>query len=443
MPERQSSESVSTKTQRIAELARNMPQLVLTTLAHHIDHEWLKEAYRRTRKDGARGVDGQTAEEYAVRLDENLIALLNRFKAGTYKAPPVRRVHIPKGDGSKTRPIGVPTFEDKILQRAVVMILEAVYEQDFLECSYGFRPGRSAHLALETLWKGLMAPMWGGWVLEIDIQSFFDTMDHCQLRSFLDQRVRDGTVRRTIDKWLKAGVLEDGRVWRTEEGTPQGGVLSPLLANVYLHEVLDKWFATDVLPRMRGRAFMIRYADDAVLVFEREEDARRVLDVLPKRFGKYALGLHPEKTRLVRFQQPGRVDPRDVGNFDFLGFRHYWGKTRKGRWAVHRKTAPSRFTRALRNITLWCRRHRHLPVREQHHVLGRKMRGHYAYYGITGNSRRLAAYRYEVVHVWRKWLDRRSRRACMTWPRFFRVLARYPLAPAVLPHSIYRHVAKP
>ena len=227
MPERQSSESVSTKTQRIAELARNMPQLVLTTLAHHIDHEWLKEAYRRTRKDGARGVDGQTAEEYAVRLDENLIALLNRFKAGTYKAPPVRRVHIPKGDGSKTRPIGVPTFEDKILQRAVVMILEAVYEQDFLDCSHGFRPGRSAHRALETLWKGLMAPMWGGWVLEIDIQSFFDTMDHGQLRSFLDQRVRDGAIRRMIDKWLKAGVLENGRVWRTEEGTPQGGVLTP------------------------------------------------------------------------------------------------------------------------------------------------------------------------------------------------------------------------
>lgn len=435
MPESQSSESVSTKTQRIAELARKMPQLVLTTLAHHIDREWLKEAYRRTRKDGARGVDGQTAEEYAVRLDENLNALLDRFKTGTYKAPPVRRVHIPKGDGSKTRPIGVPTFEDKVLQRAVVMILEAIYEQDFLDCSYGFRPGRSAHLALETLWEGLMAPMWGGWVLEIDIQSFFDTMDHGQLRSFLDQRVRDGVIRRMIDKWLKAGVLEDGRVRRTEEGTPQGGVLSPLLANIYLHEVLDQWFTTEVLPRMRGRAFMIRYADDAVLVFEREEDARRVLDVLPKRFGRYALGLHPEKTRLVRFQQPGRVEPRDVGNFDFLGFRHFWGKTRKGRWAVHRKTAPSRFTRALRVITLWCRNHRHLPVREQHRELGRKMRGHYAYYGITGNSLRLARYRREVECVWYKWLGRRSRKARMSWERFRELLQRYPLPPARAIHS--------
>lgn len=413
-----------------------MPQLVLTTLAHHIDLEWLREAYRRTRKDGARGVDGQTAEEYAVSLDQNLIALLNRFKTGTYKAPPVRRVHIPKGDGTKTRPIGVPTFEDKVLQRAVAMILEAVYEQDFYDCSYGFRPGRSAHMALETLWKGLMAPMWGGWVLEIDIQSFFDTMDHGQLRKFLDQRVRDGVIRRTIDKWLKAGVLEDGRVWRSAEGTPQGGVLSPLLANVYLHEVLDKWFAKEVLPRMRGRAFMIRFADDAVLVFKREDDARRVREVLPKRFGKHALELNSEKTRLVRFQQPGRVDPRDVGNFDFLGFRHFWGRTRKGRWAVFRKTAPSRFTRALRAITLWCRSHRHLPVPAQHRELGRKVMGHYAYYGITGNSLRLARFRHEVERIWCKWLGRRSRAAAMTWEKFRELLKRYPLPPARAVHSV-------
>src|SRR5437016_11520960 len=226
MPERLSSESVSTKTRRIAELAKNMPQLVLTTLAHHIDHEWLKEAYRRTRKDGARGVDGQTAEEYAVRLDENLIALLNRFKAGTYKAPPVRRVHIPKGDGSETRPIGVPTFEDKVLQRAVVMILEAVYEQDFLDCSYGFRPGRSAHRALETLWQQTM-DMDGGWVVEVDIRKFFDTLDHARLRELLQLRVRDGVLLRLIGKWLNAGVLEDGSLTRPEAGTPQGGVISP------------------------------------------------------------------------------------------------------------------------------------------------------------------------------------------------------------------------
>jgi group II intron reverse transcriptase/maturase len=252
MNETPGSENISTKLQRIAELARQRSGVALTTLAHHIDTEFLGEAYRRTRKDGAAGVDGQTAKEYAAQLKVNLAALLDRFKSGEYRAPPVRRVHIPKGDGRTTRPIGIPTFEDKVLQRAVTMVLEAVYEQEFLECSYGFRPGRSAHQALQSAWKGLMR-MGGGWVLEIDIKSFFDTVDHGHLRSFLDQRVRDGVIRRMIDKWLKAGVLEDGRVSYPDEGTPQGGVLSPLLANVYLHEVLDKWFEKDVLPRMRGK----------------------------------------------------------------------------------------------------------------------------------------------------------------------------------------------
>jgi len=287
---------ISTKLQRIAELARQGPQMVFTTLAHHIDVELLREACRRTRKEGAVGVDQQPATEYATRLDENLQSLLERFHSGKYRAPPVRRVHIPKGDG-RTRPIGVPTFEDKILQRAVAMIMEAVYEQDFLGCSYGFRPGRSAHQALDALWNGLM-DLRGGWVLEVDIQSFFDTLDHRCLRNMLDQRVRDGVLRRMIDKWLKAGVLEAEAVTYPVEGTPQGGVISPLLANVYLHEVLDEWFERIVKPRLKGPAFLIRYADDFVMVFAAEGDARRVFDVLPKRFGKYGLTLHPEKTRL-------------------------------------------------------------------------------------------------------------------------------------------------
>src|SRR3954464_8509982 len=389
MPGTPSPDPISTRRQRIAELARQSPQAAFTTLAHHIDIDWLFEAYQRTRKDGAVGVDGQTAEDYAVDLEGNLRSLLDRAKSGHYQAPPARRVHIPKGAGPETRPIGIPTFEDKILQRAVAMILEAVYEQDFLDCSFGFRPGRSAHQALDALWHRLMEVR-GGWVLEIDIRKFFDTLDHRHLQAILRRRVRDGVLLKLIGKWLKAGVMEDGCLTHPESGSPQGGVVSPVLANAYLHEVLDEWFEGTVKPRLSGRASLIRYADDAVLVFEVEGDARRVLDVLPKRFGKYGLTLHPEKTRLVPF--PGRPPgsppgPREErpGTFDFLGFTHYWGRTLKGNWAVKRKTARGRFNRSLGSVRQWCREHRHLPVNEQWVALTRKLLGHFAYYGILGN----------------------------------------------------------
>ena len=302
-------DAVSTGCQRIAELAKQSPQMGFTSLNHHIDLHWLHEAYLRTRKDGAAGVDGQTAADYEANLQENLQSLLDRAKSGTYKAPPVRRVHIPKGTGGDTRPIGIPTFEDKVLQRAVVMVLEAVYEQDFYDCSYGFRPGRSAHQALASLWQQTMQ-INGGWILDVDIQKFFDTLDHAHLRELLRRRVRDGVLLRLIGKWLNAGVLEDGNLSYPDAGTPQGGVISPLLSNVFLHYVLDEWFEQVVKLHRKGRAFLIRYADDFVMGFACEEDARRVLDVLPKRFGKYGLTLHPDKTRLVPFQRPPRRSAR-------------------------------------------------------------------------------------------------------------------------------------
>jgi group II intron reverse transcriptase/maturase len=378
--------TVSTRLQRIAELARKQPTLVLTTLAHHIDLELLREAYRRTRKDGAPGVDGRTAADYEANLEENLGNLLEAFKSGTYRAPPVRRVHIPKGDGSKTRPIGIPTFEDKLLQRAVHMVLEAVYEPEFLDCSYGFRPGRSAHQALGALRQRLME-VGGGWVLEADIQGFFDALEHRVLREILDLRVRDGVLRRAIDKWLKAGVLEDGALRASEAGTPQGGVVSPLLANIYLHEVLDRWFARDVVPRLDGVAHLIRYADDFVIVFSSERDARRVLDVLPKRFGKHGLTLHPEKTRLVKLPHPFRRDTAGGGptSFDFLGFNHHWAVTRRGKPVADQTTAKKRLARGLKAINEWCRANRHQPVEQQRAALSRKLMGHYSYYGITRN----------------------------------------------------------
>ena len=432
-------ETVSTKLQKIAELAGKAPAMAFTSLNHHIDIGLLLEACLRTRKDGAPGIDGQTAKEYGEDLLGNLKSLLERFKSGTYKAPPVRRVYIPKGDGTKTRPIGIPTFEDKVLQRAVTMVLEAIYEQDFLDCSYGFRPCRSAHQALEALWDQAMK-MGGGYVLELDIQKFFDTLDHSHLRSFLDQRVRDGVIRRAIDKWLKAGVMEEGAVRSLETGTPQGGVVSPILANLYLHEVLDVWFMRDVLPRLRGMAFLIRYADDAVLVFASEQDAKRVMEVLPKRFGRFGLTLHPGKTKLVDFKRPsnGREDPE---SFDLLGFTHLWGKSRKGRWIILRKTAKDRFARALKRVAQWCESQRHLPVRLQQQALCRKLMGHNQYYGITGNFSALSRFYLEVHKVWQKWLNHRSQRAGMTWDRFTRLLERYPLSKPRVVHSVY--AAKP
>jgi RNA-directed DNA polymerase len=435
MKRTQTLDNVSTKLQRIAELARTAPQMAIRTLAHHIDVDFLRVAYQQTRKDGAVGVDEQTAADYAANLEGNLQSLLDRFKSGAYYAPPVRRVEIPKGDGT-TRPLGIPTFEDKVLQRAVAMVLNAVYEQDFLNCSYGFRPGRSAHQALSALWDATMK-VGGGWVIEIDIRHFFDSVGHGHLRAILDQRVRDGVIRRTIDKWLNAGVQHDGTIRYPDGGTPQGGVISPLLANVYLHEVLDVWFEQEVRPRLDGSASLIRYADDATMVFARETDARRVMNVLPKRFARYGLTLHPEKTKLIDFRSPtGNGD--DPGSFDMLGFTHFWGCSRKGNSVVQRKTSRSRFGRALQRVAEWCRMSRHLPVREQHKTLVAKLRGHYNYFGITGNSRALGRFLHEVKCAWRKWLHRRSNRAHMTWERFNLLLSRYPLPEPHIVHSVQR-----
>ena len=443
-------EGASTKVSRIAELARKHPEWKFSSLHQVIDEEFLREAHRRTRKDGARGVDGEGAAEFAEQLPERLRELREELVSGSYRAPAVRRVHIPKGDGDKTRPIGIPTFEDKVLQRAVAMVVSAVYEQDFLPCSYGYRPRRSAHGALGAVREGLMA-MDGGYVVELDIERFFDTLDHGTLRRFLDRRVTDGVLRRAIDKWLAAGVLENGSVSYPDEGTPQGGVISPLLANIYLHEVLDVWFEQEVKPRLRGRGFMVRYADDAVLAFEREEDALRVLAVLPKRFERFGLRLHPEKTRLVNFKRPrlrgggGRAGAGtgDPGSFDFLGLTQHWARSRKNYWVIKRRTAKDRFARSVRRVKLWCKQHRHDSVVEQHKALSAKLHGHYAYFGITGNQHALARFYEAVTWVWRKWLSRRSAAAHRAWSWFASLRERLPLPPPIAVHSTLRRSAKP
>ncbi|HQT96153.1 MAG TPA: group II intron reverse transcriptase/maturase [Thermoanaerobaculaceae bacterium] len=446
MAEPQTSVDVSTKLEQVAKLAREAPAMAFRSLAHHIDIDWLREAYRRTRKTGARGVDGQSADEYATKLEDNLRSLLERAKSGTYRAPPVRRVHIPKGSGTETRPLGIPTFEDKVLQRAVAMVLEAVYEQEFLDCSYGFRPKRSAHMALEAL-QNRSVVMAGGWVLEIDIRKFFDRLDHGMLREILRRRVHDGVLLRLIGKWLNAGVLEDGSVSYPDAGTPQGGVISPLLANIFLHEVLDVWFDREVKPRLAGKAALFRYADDAVFLFANEKDARKVLVVLAKRFGKYGLALHPDKTRLVDFRRPDRFTPTGAGEgpgtFDLLGFTHYWGRARSGKWVVKQRTAKDRFRRALKRVGDWCREHRHDEVRAQQEALGQKLRGHFGYFGITGNHEVIARFFREVQEVWRKWLNRRSQRASMPWSRMCVLLERYPLPKPRITRPLLPRAASP
>ena len=432
------SENVYTKQQRIAQLAGRHPQLSFTSLAYHIDMEWLHEAYRQTRKDAAAGVDGTTAAEYEQRLEENLQALLERFKSGSYFAPPVRRVYIPKEGKAELRPLGIPTLGDKILQRAVVMLLTPLYEQDFLGCSYAFRPKRKVYDALDTLRQVIME-MGGCWVLEVDIKKYFESVKHEYVREFIARRVSDGVIRRVIGKWLNAGVWERGSVFYTEEGTPQGGVVSPLLSNIYLHEVLDTWFEREIRSLLSGRAELVRFADDFVILCKEESDARRLHAVLPKRFGKFGLTLHPEKTRIIDFRKPSE-DRGEPESFTFLGFTHYWGKSQRGYWVVKKKTAKHKLKGAVRRVFNWCKENRDKPIKDQWQTLNRKVKGHYGFYGITHNFRSLQVFLHQAQRSWHYWLNRRSRRRDMSWDRFKLLLERWPLAQ---PRIVHSYLAKP
>jgi group II intron reverse transcriptase/maturase len=403
-----------------------------------MDTWWLYEAYKRTRKNGAVGIDRQTAEDFHANLTENLESLKERAKSGLYRAPPVKRAHIPKPGSDETRPIGIPTFADKVLQRAVVMLLEPIYEQEFYGFSFGFRPGKSQHQALECLRNGLMKNK-GGWIIDLDIRKFFDTLDRKILREILGKRICDGVIRKLIDKWLNAGVMEDGNLTYSDEGTPQGGVISPLLSNIYLHEVLDTWFVKEVMPRMQGRCFIVRFADDAVLGFSQKEDAERVMAVLPKRFGKYGLTVHPDKTKLLDVRQPDDDGHTNSGKepetFTFLGFTHYWDVSRKGYWVVKKKTNTKRLSRAIQAVTAWMKKHRHDSLAIQHEALSRKLTGHYGYYGVTGNYRSLGKFARMVVRNWFKWLNRRSRTRHLNWEKFSRYLKQAPLPSPRIVHS--------
>jgi RNA-directed DNA polymerase len=427
------SPTISTTLQRIAQQAIQYPAMVFTTLAHLMDVDFLREAYRRTRKDAAPGSDGVTAAAYAEHLEANLTDLYERLRSGRYRAPPVKRTWLDKEDGSQ-RPIGMPAFEDKIVQRAVTMLWGAVYEQDFHDCSHGFREGHSPHQALQELREQCME--WTiGWIVEADVSGFFDSLDHGLLQDVIRKRVNDGGLLRLLGKWRHAGVLEGEQVTYPEQGTPQGGVVSPLLANIFLHEVLDAWYERDVRPRMRGRTFLIRVADDVVIGCEREEDARRLMAVLPKRVARFGLTIHPTKTVLVTFRRPVSHAESDTGNgtFELLGFTHYWTKSRRGSWVIKRKTASKRLRRTMKALWQWCRDQRHTPLTVQHRILCQKLRGHYQYYGIRGNYPRLEQLYEHAGHAWRYWLSRRSHKSAIPWEKFDRLHVRFPLpAPRIL-----------
>jgi group II intron reverse transcriptase/maturase len=433
MGETLSSQTVSSKLQRIAQQARDYPDSVFTTLAHLIDVDFLREAHRRVNKKGGPGIDKVTAQAYGSNLEENLADLHGRLRQGKYQAPPVARKWMEKENG-KLRPIGKPTFEDKIVQRAVEMLLSAVYEEEFYDFSHGFRKGRSQHQALHSLRENCRLLNINR-ILNADITGLFDNIGHKQLLDLVRRRVNDGAIIRLIGKWLNAGVMEEDRLEFPDRGTPQGGVISPLLSNIFLHAVLDDWFAREVQPRMSRRCFIIRWADDFIIGFELESDARKVMEVLPKRFARYGLELHPDKTSMIRFGKPPSTATTsgENGTFNFLGFTFYWGKGLKGYWVIKKKTVGKRLRGFLKRTWLWCKENRHEAIGLQHRILSSKLRGFYQYYGVRGNFKALeVAFEY-AYKAWRRWLSRRDQRGVVL---FEYLQEKYPLPQPRIVHNI-------
>lgn len=427
MQEAKTSESMSPGLQRVMERARRNPRERQFALAYLIDVEALRRSYHRLRNKAAVGVDGVTNAEYGRDLEANLQDLHSRLKAMKYRHQPIRRVHIFK-DKNRTRPIGISATEDKIVQDALRDILEAIYEQDFLDCSHGFRPGRRPHDALKALNRAVRKGE-ANVILEADIVSYFDSIDRQMLLEMLQERIADKSFMRLVGKCLRVGVLDGEECSRPDEGTVQGSVLSPILGNIYLHNALDKWFEEKVKPRLKVKATLIRYADDLLVAFELREDAERVMAVLGKRLGRFKLSLHPDKTRLIDFRRPpwSQTGGKGPGTFDFLGFTVFWRRNRQGRgWHLSWKTRKARLRRAINTVHELCRRQRHLPVPVQYQALRRRIQGHFNYFGVNDNQRSLATLSYHVRRSWHKWLNRRSQRSRLNWKRFEDLMRDFP-----------------
>ena len=429
MTDTQKSSTMSPELARIAELAKEDKQRKFFSIAHLLTWQSLLSAFLSLRTEASAGVDGVTYKDYDANAEESLWTLHGKLKSGKYRAQPLKRIYIPKEDG-RQRPISIPSLEDKIVQRATVKLLNAIYEQDFLECSYGFRPGRSAQDALDEVGKDMCRrPI--AFVLEADICSYFDNIVRSQLMEMIEKRVTDGSILRLIRKWIDVGVIDEGRLLLAEKGTGQGQVISPLLANIYLHYVLDEWFRDVVKPRLKGEAYEIRFADDFILCFQYREDAEKVLEVLHKRLAKYGLELHPDKTRLIEFGPQALMKSEQGGKkpatFDFLGFTHICANSRRGYFTMHVRTMRKRLKRSLKAMAAWCRQHRHDPVEQQCQALNRKLRGHYQYYGRPTNYRSLCEYYRNVRRIWKTWLNRRTRGTTLNWDRYEQLLRRHPL----------------
>ena len=422
---------------RVNEAARRGRQTQFTALMHHIDVEALRRSFQRQRKKASAGVDGVTAKDYEVNLEENLKDLCDRVHSGRYRPQPVQRTYIPKADGGQ-RPLGVPTLEDKIAQSAVAEMLSAIYEVDFLGFSYGFRPGRNPHQALDALRTAIMS-RYVNWVLDADIRRFFDSVNHEWLLRMVAHRIADPRVLRLIRQWLRAGVLESGEWRESVEGTPQGSGISPLLANVFLHYSLDLWIRQWRKTRAKGSVIFVRYCDDFVIGFQYEEDARQLWADLSTRLGKFGLSLHEDKTRLLEFGKFAKERRLKRGlkrpeTFNFMGFTHYCSESRNGRFVVKRKTQRQRTIRKLRQLRLECRRRMHTPLMDQHKWLTSVLRGHYAYYGVPSNSRSLSRFRWEVGKIWFRAIRRRSQKRSLTWDRFHDLLRSFPLLHPLITH---------
>ena len=433
-------ESLSTKLNRITEMARQSPSLQFRTLAHLVNPQSMEGAFGQLKRNAAAGIDGVSVREYEQNLGRNLRELHERLKQKRYRAQPMRRVFINKEDGTK-RPLSIPVIEDKIVQRAVVEILNRIYEQDFLPCSYGYRPERNAHEAVDAIREKITTGK-VSFVLDADIRDFFGSIDKKKLMEMLQRRVGDQDLLRIIGKWLHVGVMEEGRLLNPEMGVYQGSVISPILANLYLHVVLDEWVEHTVKPRMKGEVTLFRFCDDFIVCFQYKGDAEKFHSVLPKRFERFGLTLHPEKTRLIEFGRFSGDSARRQGQkpatFKFLGFVFFGSKTLHGKYCVGLKTISKRLGRKLNEVRQWCRERRHEPIWQQRIHLRQVMLGHYNYYGRRGNFRSLYQFSRGVIGAWKFWLGRRGQKEYWGWEQFRPILQRYPLPPPTITQNWQR-----